>query len=176
MRIVFRCSARNWLLFVVEPLAVLTVSPCVCMCLFMCVCASRSLRVCMHACRFACVCYVCICVKRSGYFALLQMCQCSVWSPAQLFHVIVPPTVCALPASRLISLSRQPPLSPLFLPSLTLSLCLHRSSSFFNILCSFPSVPQHQWGYQDVNCMGVPTRFSPLIVFLLPTLCQRTHF
>lgn len=136
--LVFRCSVYNWLLFVVEPLAVF---PAVCVCVYLCVfvCIHKAVCVCMHAWRSLCVC---ACV-RSGCFAPRQMCQCGVWSPVRLFHVIVPPTVWVLPSSLLISPSRQPPSSPLvphpiFPPS---SLC----TLFIDSPPSFPSVLQYQW-------------------------------
>lgn len=159
MIVVFRCSARNWLLFVVAPPAVFMVCVCVSLCVYMCIYKCMCLRA-LHA--GLCV-YVCVEVRI--FFVPPQMCQCSVWSPAQLFHVIVPPTVCALPASRLISvpppppLSRQPPLSspcfPLASLFLTLRLSLFHCATFFNHITplSLHSVPpQHQWGHQIVNC------------------------
>ncbi len=174
MIVVFRCSARNWLLFVVEPLAVLMVShcACVCVCVCLCLCAEVHLWVYVFACMHVGL-HVCVCVKRSGYFVPPQMCQCSVWSPARLFHVIVPPlSVRSLrPAwSRAPSAPSVPPtssLSPPFFPSSSLSpyisLCsIVPLSSFAFFFPAFTRWLGINGGYQDVNYMGVFTCLSPL--------------
>ena len=173
---VFRCSARNWLLFVVQPPAAFAVSHCVCVFVFF-----VHLQVCVFACIHvgSCVCVcVCVCMKRSGYFVPPQMCQCSVWSPARLFHVIVPPTVCALPASRLISAlhplcptnlpSLSLSLSPSFPPSLTLSFCLHLF--LLSALAWFRSINA---GYQDVKIFWMC--FQPIKLLNMYTLSSTDH-
>lgn len=100
MLFLFRCRVHNWLLFVMEPPIALPAAR---------VRALPRVFVCTH----------CVCVWRSGYFAPRQMCQCSVWSPARLFHVIVPAALWPLPSSLLISPSRQPLPQPVF-PTLSL--------------------------------------------------------
>lgn len=118
MIVVFRCSAHHWLLFVVEPLAVFTVSPCVYVRVYQSLRVHAHLRVwvlCVCGCVSVCVC------RGQGILCLLRcasaVCDLQLHSFMSLF-----PTVCSHPASRLIfislhpPLSRQPPLSSLFLP------------------------------------------------------------
>lgn len=68
MRVVFRCSPRNRLLFVVEPLAVLTASCCertrVCLyvSLLVCVCASACVFACIRVGLLPVCVRVCVCV------------------------------------------------------------------------------------------------------------------
>lgn len=131
MIVVFRCSARNWLLFVVAPPAVFMVCAraCVSLCVYMCIYKCMCLRA-LHA--GLCV-YVCVEVRI--FFVPPQMCQCSVWSPAQLFHVIVPPLSarCLRPAW---SPSPLHPLCPANLLSLPLAFPWRLFFSPYVSLCS----------------------------------------
>lgn len=163
MIVVFRCSARNWLLFVVEPPAVFTVSHCVCLCL--CVYVHRRVCVCMHT---------CVCVWRGQDILCLlrcasEVCDLQLGSFMSLFPPLSVRSLC--PAwSRSSSTPSVLPASPLssYLSPPSLSLSLH--FSLFHcarfLIRFFPPAFTRCFSingvHQDVNSMGVKTCFSPL--------------
>lgn len=156
MRVVFRCSARNSLLFVVEPLAVFTVSRCVRVFPSVCVYVHRRVDVfaCMHV-------GLCVCEEVRIFCASSDVpVRCVISSSALSCHCS--PTVCVLPVSRLIWL----PLRPLC-PANLLSLHLSFPPSLFPFFILFfyfsPAFAQClslDGVYQDMNYMGVLTFFS----------------
>ena len=151
---VFRCSARNWLLFVVQPLAAFAVSHCVCVCLCLCASASVCVIACIHvgSCVCACVC-VCVCVWRGQDILCLLRCA-SAACDLQLgsFMSLFPHCLCApcvpLDLGPPPPLSRQPPLSPSFFPSVSVTFILSSFVFIVSLGLGFRSIDV---GYQDVK-------------------------